>query len=127
LYIFIAGRSSLSRKSTVVDISERLLNDARPGTDTSAVPTEFSPEAFIEHLDENPHASWVRDEAAGVLSIMKRDYMRGFKDTLMQLYDCRPIRRKLRTNQRKNSKTEFAVDDPYLNVLWATTDSSFGC
>lgn len=124
LYIFIAGRSSLSRKSTVVDITESLLNDHRPGTAISAVPTEFSPEAFIEHLDECPHAPWVRDEAAGVLSTMKRDYMRGFKDSLMQLYDCRPIHRKLRTNRRKNSKTEFVVDDPYLNVLWATTDSS---
>ena len=124
LYIFIAGRSSLSRKSTVVDVSEALLNDHRPGTAINAVPTEFSPEAFIEHLDESPHAPWVRDEAAGVLSTMRRDYMRGFKDSLMQLYDCRSIHRKLRTNQRKKSKTEFIVDDPYLNVLWATTDSS---
>lgn len=124
LYIFIAGRSSLSRKSTVVDISESLLNDHRPGTAINAVPTEFSPEAFIEHLDECPHAPWVRDEAAGVLSTMRRDYMRGFKDSLMQLYDCRPIHRKLRTNRRSKSKTDFVVDDPYLNVLWATTDSS---
>jgi len=124
LYIFMAGRSSLSRKSTVVDVSESLLNDHGPGTAINAVPTEFSPEAFIEHLDECPHAPWVRDEAAGVLSTMRRDYMRGFKDSLMQLYDCRPIHRKLRTNQRKKAKTEFIVDDPYLNVLWATTDSS---
>jgi len=124
LYIFIAGRSSLSRKSTVADITESLLNDHRPGTAINAVPTEFSPEAFIEHLDECPHAPWVRDEAAGILSTMRRDYMRGFKDSLMQLYDCRPIHRKLRTNRRTKSKNEFNVDDPYLNVLWATTDSS---
>lgn len=124
LYIFMAGRSSLSRKSTVVDTTESLLNDHRPGTAINAVPTEFSPEAFIEHLDESPHAPWVRDEAAGVLSTMRRDYMRGFKDSLMQLYDCRPIHRKLRTNRRSKSKTDFVVDDPYLNVLWATTDSS---
>ena len=49
---------------------------------------------------------------------MKKDYMRGFKDSLMQLYDCKPFYRKLRTSQRKNTQTEFRVDDPYLNLLW---------
>jgi hypothetical protein len=44
----------------------------------------------------------------------------------MQLYDCKTFYRKLRTSQRKNIKTEFRVDDPYLNVLWATTDASLG-
>jgi hypothetical protein len=90
------------------------------------VPTEFSPEAFTEHLSEFNHASWIRDEAAGVLGLMKKDYMRGFKDSLMQLYDSRPFYRKLRTSQRKGAKTEFRVDDPYLNLLWATTDASLG-
>lgn len=30
------------------------------------VPTEFSPEAFTEHMSDYNHATWVRDEAAGV-------------------------------------------------------------
>ena len=30
-----------------------------------------------------------------------------------------------RTTQRKNSETDFNVDDPYLNVLFATTPASF--
>ena len=90
------------------------------------VPTEFSPEAFTEHMSDYNHATWVRDEAAGVLSLMKKDYMRGFKDSLMQLYDSKPFYRKLRTSQRKGAKTEFRVDDPYLNLLWATTDASLG-
>ncbi len=90
------------------------------------MPTEFSPEAFIEHMDEHNHAPWIRDEAAGVLSLMKRDYMRGFKDSLMQLYDCKPYHRKLRTSQRKKVKTDFRVDDPYLNLFWSTTGAGFG-
>jgi len=60
------------------------------------------------------------------LSLMKKEYMRGFKDTLMQLYDSRPQHRQLRTSQRKNAQTDFRVDDPYLNVLFATTEASFG-
>jgi hypothetical protein len=126
LYIAILGKSSLARKSTAVNTVEDLLYKIWPFLRDAVVPTEFSPEAFIEHMDAHPHAPWVRDEAAGVLSLMKKDYMRGFKDSLMQLYDCQPIHRVLRTSQRKNAKTDFKVDDPYLNMLWATTGASFG-
>jgi len=126
LYISINGKSSLSRKSTVVDKTEAMLCQVLSELAPTLVPTEFSPEAFIEHLSDYNHAPWVRDEAAGVLSLMKRDYMRGFKDTLMQLYDSKPFHRRLRTSQRKGARTEFRVDDPYLNVLFATTDASLG-
>lgn len=126
LYISINGKSSLARKSTVVDKVEEMLCQVSPGLLLSRVPTEFSPEAFTEHLSDFNHAPWIRDEAAGVLSLMRRDYMRGFKDSLIQLYDSKPFYRKLRTSQRKNTKTEFRVDDPYLNLLWATTDASLG-
>lgn len=126
LYISINGKSSLARKSTVVDKTESMLCQVLPGLLSALVPTEFSPEAFTEHMSDHNHVPWVRDEAAGVLSIMKRDYMRGFKDSLMQLFDCKPFYRKLRTSQRKGTKTEFRVDDPYLNLLFATTDASLG-
>jgi hypothetical protein len=126
LYVSINGKSSLSRKSTVVDKTEEMLCNVLPDLRLSLIPTEFSPEAFIEHLSDHNHAPWIRDEAAGVLSLMKRDYMRGFKDSLMQLYDCKPFHRKLRTTQRKNVDTEFRVDDPYLNLMFATTDASLG-
>ena len=126
LYIFNIGKSTLSRKSTASDKTEAMLDTVCPFLLDAKVPTEFSPEAFIEHMDEHNHAPWVRDEAAGVLSLMKRDYMRGFKDSLMQLYDCKPYHRKLRTSQRKKVKTDFRVDDPYLNLFWSTTGAGFG-
>jgi hypothetical protein len=122
LYESINGKSSLSRKSTVVDKTESMLCQVLPNL--SVVPTEFSPEAFTEHMSGYQHTAWIRDEASGVLSLMKKDYMRGFKDALMQLYDCRAYNRKLRTSQRKSEQTEFNVNDPYLNVLFATTDAS---
>ncbi|MGD0953809.1 MAG: DUF3987 domain-containing protein [Methanotrichaceae archaeon] len=77
-------------------------------------------------MDTNNHAPWCRDEAAGILSLMKKDYMRRFKDLLMVLYDCKAVHRKLRTSQRKSAKTDFKVDDPYLNLMWATTGAGFG-
>jgi hypothetical protein len=125
-YIFLCGKSSLSRKSTAVDKAESMLCQVLPHLLPALVPTEFSPEAFTEHMSDYNHAPWIRDEASGVLSLMKKDYMRGFKDSLMQLYDSKPFSRKLRTSQRKNAKTEFRVDDPYLNLFFATTDASLG-
>ena len=126
LYIALLGKSSLARKSTAIDKVEALLDEIWPFLVDVKVPTEFSPEAFIEHMDAHNHAPWIRDEAAGVLSLMKKDYMRGFKDSLLSLFDCKPFHRKLRTSQRKGAKTDFKVDDPYLNMLWATTGASFG-
>jgi hypothetical protein len=123
LYMVTLGRSG-TRKSSVVEVTESTLDAAIANFMDAKVPTEFSPEAFIEHMDEFPHATWMRDEASSVLSLMKRDYMRSFKDTLTHLYGCGPISRKLRTGQRK-SKTHFKVEDPYLNVLFATTNSKF--
>lgn len=126
IYAAIIGKSGLGRKTTIVDKTENMICKVLPQLLPALVPTEFSPEAFTEHMSDYNHAPWIRDEAAGVLSLMKKDYMRGFKDSLMQLYDCRPFFRKLRTSQRKNAKTEFRVDDPYLNLFFATTDASLG-
>ncbi len=125
VYISINGKSSLARKSTVVNKAEEILTRILNNMLTAMVPTDFSPEAFTEHMSNHQHCPWIRDEAAGVLSLMKKDYMRGFKDCLTSLYDCKPYSRKLRTAQRKDKQTEFIVNDPYLNLLWATTDASF--
>jgi hypothetical protein len=127
LYIYIAGGSTLARKTTALKKSDNMILKVKGQHYLNTkVPNEFSPEAFIEHMDEFNHSSWVRDEAAGVLSLMKKDYMRGFKDTLMQLYDCTPITRMLRTSQRKADKTNFNVADPFLNVFFCSTDAALG-
>jgi len=89
------------------------------------MPDEFSPEAMIEMLDRQPRAYMIKDESAGLLAVMKKDYMRGLKDALMQLYDGKDINRELRTSRRKSDKTSFQVKNPYLNLMLATTPGSF--
>jgi len=127
VFLYIAGGSTLARKTTALKKSVRILEESMGGRlGISKVPNEFSPEAFIEHMDQFNHAPWIRDEAAGVLSLMRKDYMRGFKDTLMQLYDCTTITRMLRTSQRKAEKTHFNIADPFLNVFFASTDAALG-
>jgi len=123
LYLNMLGLSTIARKSTAIDEAEKALRDVGYDMDRK-VPEEFSPEAFIEHMDSYNHCDWIRDESSGVLSVMKKDYMRGFKDSLMMLFDCKPIRRKLRT-KNNGAKSDFNVEDPYLNIIWATTNSSF--
>ncbi len=124
VWINILGLSSLARKSTAVDKADIAITTANIDPKYK-MPDEFSPEAMVEKLDNTPHAYMIKDEAAGLLALMKKDYMRGLKDALMQLYDCKPISRMLRTSKRTSDKTSFNVADPYLCMILATTPGSF--
>jgi len=124
VWINILGLSSLARKSTAIDKADLTITAAN--IDSSCkMPDEFSPEAMIEMLDRQPRAYMIKDESAGLLAVMKKDYMRGLKDALMQLYDGKDINRELRTSRRKSDKTSFQVKNPYLNLMLATTPGSF--
>ncbi len=124
VWVNILGLSSLARKSTAIDKADLTITAAN--IDPSCkMPDEFSPEAMIEMLDRQPRAYMIKDESAGLLAVMKKDYMRGLKDALMQLYDGKDINRELRTSRRKSDKTSFQVKDPYLNLMLATTPGSF--
>ena len=126
VWIYLLGDSSLARKTTAVQKAFDMLKAVLGARFANAcVPNTFSPEAFTEHMSNYQHAPWIRDEAAGVLSIMQKDYMRGFKDDLMQLFDCHPITRMLRT-KKSGEKSRFNVDDPYLNLFFASTGAALG-
>jgi hypothetical protein len=126
IWIYILGDSSLARKTTAVKKAIAMLRAVLGAKFADAcIPNTFSPEAFIEHMSNYQHAPWIRDEAAGVLSIMQKDYMRGFKDDLMQLYDCSPITRMLRT-KKNGQPSRFNVDDPYVNLFFASTGAALG-
>jgi hypothetical protein len=118
------GLSSLARKSTAIDKTDLILT-ATYIDPSCKMPDEFSPEAMTEMLDRHPRAYMIKDESAGLLAVMKKDYMRGMKDALMQLYDGKDINRELRTSRRKSDKTSFRVKNPYLCLLLATTPGSF--
>ena len=124
VWINLLGLSSISRKSTSIDKTDLAIAAANidPGC---KMPDEFSPEAMIEMLDLHPRAYMIKDESAGLLAVMKKDYMRGLKDALMQLFDGKDINRELRTSRRKADKTSFRVEKPYLCLMLATTPGSF--
>ncbi len=126
LWIYILGDSSLARKSTAVKKAIAMLRAVLGERfSNSLVPNSFSYEAFIEHMSNNQHGTWVRDEAAGVLTLMHKDYMNGFKEDLMQLFDCSPITRMLRT-KKNGQPSRFNVDDPFMNMFFASTGAALG-
>lgn len=124
VWLNFLGLSSLSRKSTATDKTDSTITAANIDTECK-VPDEFSPEAMIERLDQHPRAYMIKDESAGLLAVMKKDYMRGLKDALMQLFDGKDINRELRTSRRRSDRTTFRVRDPYLCMMLATTPGSF--
>ena len=124
MWMNLLGLSSLARKSTAIDKTDLTIIAANIDPDCK-MPDEFSPEAMIERLDQRPRAYMLKDESAGLLAVMKKDYMRGLKDALMQLYDGKDINRELRTSRRKSDKTSFQVKNPYLCLMLATTPGSF--
>ena len=65
LYVSIPGKSTISRKSTAVDKTEALLDEIWPFLMDSKVPTEFSPEGFVEHMDTYNHCPWIRTKQPG--------------------------------------------------------------
>ena len=117
------GQSTTSRKSTALRTVTEILDDKCRDW---RMPTQVTPESFIEVMSINPHCYLSNDECAGLLKgINRKPYMADLRDTLCLVYDCSPFSRKLRTNNRdKTAKTEFNVNDPYLTIEFATTFES---
>jgi len=120
----IIGDSTVSRKTASVVMMYDKIGKAVFDT-TKFLPQSSSPESLIEDLSNNPKEALIRDEAGGFLRELDKPYMQGFKDVLCSLYDNRGFHRKLRTNQRKSSQTDFKVENPFINIYFATTPEVF--
>ena len=87
LYVVLIGRSTFSRKTTSIAIAQRVL---RHFEGTQVLPSEFSPEAFLEKLANAPAGLLVYPEFSRALAAFRRDYMAGMVERLTELYDCPP-------------------------------------
>lgn len=112
-WVILVGKSSLDRKSTAMKIGKRLL----PAY-VKKIPEEFSPEALVASLATNASGIMVRDEFAGFLSALRKEYMSGTKDFFCILYDCPDeYTRTLKSNT-------FNLKNVYFNILSGTTFES---
>ena len=119
--VTIFGRSTTSRKSTVVNRT-RQVHESVTG---SYLPNEdFSIEGYLESLDRNPTQHHVRDEVAGFLAKIHKQYNEGFNELECALYDGQNFRKTLASKGNKDPKV-FNINSPYTTKLYATTPDNY--
>lgn len=110
LWFMILADTTLTRKSTAMDIAIDLLADV----DTDAImATDGSIEGLMQGLSTRPGrpSIFLKDEFSGLLDqIAKKDYYAGMAETLTKLYDGKLQKRMLR-------KETIEVRDPVLIVF----------
>lgn len=120
LWIFGLGRSTSSRKTTAMKWATRVLKEME-----MLGPSSYSPEALIEKLSEKPYMVLAKDEAGSLLASMQKPYMSDVRDLFCDLYECGGIDRHLRTKPRSGDKTQFVIDETFVNCYYMTTFESF--
>lgn len=96
LWFMILGNTTITRKTTAMNLAMRLLYDV---DDRALLATDGSLEGILVGLRDRPKqpSIFLRDEFTGLLeAIAHKDYMAGFAEQLTKLYDGEPLRRLLR-------------------------------
>jgi hypothetical protein len=105
LWFLILGDTTLTRKSTAMDMALDLLLEVSPA---AMVATDASIEGLFATLASRPGqpSLFVRDEFSGMLEMMaKKDYYAGMVEALTKLYDGRRVTRQL-------ARSTIDVQDP---------------
>jgi hypothetical protein len=111
LWFMILADTTLTRKSTAMDIAMDLIEEVDSG---AILATDGSIEGLMGSLSTRPGqpSVFLRDEFSGLLeSITKKDYYAGMAETLTKLYDGKMQKRVLK-------KEVIEVKDPVL-ILFA--------
>lgn len=112
LWAVLVAPSSFWRKSTAINLAERILREAE---DARVLPSDFSREKLLEELQARPVGLLTLKEFGGFLATIGRDYMAGTKEMLTELYDG-PDR-----YTRALKAKSYVVERPALTLLAATT------
>ncbi len=121
LWVFILGNSTTSRKSTVINKTQAILNAAFT---INEGPESYSYEGYIEYLSTHPIAFFARDEVAGLLCEYDKKYMAGVVDVECSLYEGKNFSRTLAHGRSKELR-EYKISNPYIVKLYSTTPDSF--
>lgn len=110
LWFMILADTTLTRKTTAMDIAMELIVDV---DDEIIMATDGSIEGLCTSLSARPGrpSIFLRDEFSGLLEQMTRkDYMAGMPELLTKLYDCKMQKRVLR-------KETIEIRDPRLIIF----------
>ena len=107
LWFMILGDTTLTRKSTSMDMAVDLLSEIDP---EAIMATDGTLEGLMTILSGRPKkpSVFLRDEFSGLLdSMLRKDYMAGMPEMLTKLYDGKMMKRVLK-------RESFEVKDPRL-------------
>lgn len=105
MWFMILADTTLTRKSTAMDMAVDLINEIDPDT---ILATDGSIEGLLTSLSTRPGypSLFFRDEVTGLMeSVSKKDYYAGMLETLTKLYDGKRQRRRLK-------KEDIDVENP---------------
>jgi hypothetical protein len=121
LYITIFGKSTTSRKSTIVkktkEIYEQVTGSPLPNED-------FSLEGYLESLSLNSKQCHARDEAAGLLAKIHKPYNEGFMELECAIYDGQNYKKTL-SSKGKGDPNVYEIVSPYVTKFYATTPDNY--
>ncbi|MBM3476808.1 MAG: DUF3987 domain-containing protein [Armatimonadetes bacterium] len=118
LFALLVGGQALARKSTTLGLIRRRVNRA---FDKEAAPDDWTPEALLDSLAEQPCALWLVDEFSSVAEGSRRDYRAGTRQLLAGLFDSPDSY----SMSRRDKDREAKVEAVFLNIGAATTLSWF--
>lgn len=137
LYVFIVATTTIFHKSTALHMANMIIE--KSNLEFLKMPERATPEAMFEYLAGRTPANFdemakidaeqwamgrtfasqraiMEDEASGLLSEMKKDYMSGLSELLLKGYDGQGTLKKL-----LKSQGQITVRDMCLSFLGATT------
>lgn len=112
----IVARSSVFHKSSCLAKPRTFLK--RADREKLLLSELMTSEGLLKQLSGQPAGVILRDEIGSLFAAGRVKYLAQLKPDLTALYDCQPYSRIL-------SNTEVKVEQPYLNILGATTPSRF--
>jgi len=118
-WFLLIGPSSMSYKSTALNIAKNILRIVYAKTDI-ILPHDGSYEGFIEHLEGQPQGIILHDELINFMAWMERSYNVGLMGLLTSLYDNMKETFTRRVGTRDKKKT-YVIKEPFLNIVCCST------
>lgn len=115
IWACLLGKSTVSRKSTAIDINISLLEAAE--LSEKLLPDDATPEAFLDELQEKPQATFNNGEFGEWLAKARKKYQEGITALMSKLYDNPP------RHKRKLRRETICVEKPYVSMLVALVPS----
>lgn len=121
VWINCLGKSTTSRKTTAVNKAKGIYETI---ADVTLYNDDHSLEGYLESLSETPVKHFVRDEAAGLLAKMHKQYNEGIFEAECAIYDGQSYKKTLSSGKSKTPRV-FEVKSPYVTHFYATTPDNY--